>query len=404
MFCRDVPTRFVGCDAVSRTARVLVITFLESAATILIERGLYFYTHERLDFTGAENLGLALAWGVAYVVGAQLSHGVSRRLSEKRLLALTLVGQVLGHAVLCVWAGSLAVVAMTMAIGCVTGLKWPVVESYVAAGRTPTDQAKAIGRFNLSWAGSVPLALVAAGPLIAWRPQALFVAAAALSLVSLVLTWPLARRLVHLPHDHPERPSAGQMARLRGLLTSARWSMLTGYSLMWILAALLPGVFERLGVGVAWATALSGLLDVFRFLAFLTLGLYSGWHNRGGPLALVIIGLPAGFFMALFGGGLATVLCGELLFGAAIGMTYYAALYYAMVVKNAAVDAGGSHESLIGAGFAAGPASGLVGDWLAPVVGGAIVGRIVGVAPLVVVCAVGAAVSLVKVARARPAT
>ena len=137
MFCRDVPTRLRGCDAVSQAVRVLIITFLESAATIFIERGLYFYTHERLAFTGAENLGLALAWGVAYVVGAQLSQGVSRPLSEKGLLALTLVGQVLGHAVLCVWAGPHTVVAMTMAIGCITGVKWPLVESYVAAGRTP---------------------------------------------------------------------------------------------------------------------------------------------------------------------------------------------------------------------------------------------------------------------------
>jgi len=104
--------------------------------------------------------------------------------------------------------------------------------------------------------------------------------------------------------------------------------------------------------------------------------------------------------MALFGADLAVVLVGELLFGLSVGMTYYAALTYAMVVKNAAVDAGGSHESLIGAGFAIGPASGLVGDYLAPVVGGRFVGRIVGVAPLVVVCAVGAAVSLIRMRKA----
>ncbi len=404
MVCLEGAEAFPGRDAVSRSVRVLAVTFFESAATIFIERGLYFYTHERLGFTGTENLGLALAWGVAYVVGAQLSHRASKRLSEKGLLVLTLVGQVIGHAVLCVWSGPVAVVALTMAIGCIAGLKWPVLESYVAAGRTPKDQAGALGRFNLSWAGAVPLGLVAAGPLIAWRPEALFAAAGCLSIVSLVLVRPLPRRLVHLPLDHPERPNTGGMARYRGLLVSARWSMLTGYSLMWILAALLPSVFEGLGVGVAWATALSGLLDVFRFLAFLTLGLWRGWHSRSVPLALVIVGLPAGFFMALFGGDLATVLGGELLFGAAVGMTYYAALYYAMIVKNAAVDAGGSHESLIGADFAIGPASGLAGNGLAPAVGGPVVGRLVGVAPLVVVCAVGAAVALVKVVRAGPPT
>lgn len=384
----------------SRLTRLLVIVFLESAATIFIERGLYFYAHERLGFTGAENLGLALAWGVFYVVGALASHGVSRRLSEKGLLVLTLVGQVLGHATLCVWSGSYMVVAMTMVIGGITGLKWPVVESYIAAGRTPKDQARAIGRFNLSWAGSVPLALVAAGPLISWRAEGLFAAAGLLSVGSLILVWPLERRPVHLAADHPERPTAGQMARYRGLLGSARWSMLTSYSLMWILAALLPGVFAGLKVGVRWATALSGLLDVFRFGAFLTLGLYRGWHNRGGPLAFVIVALPTGFFVALFGTNLATVLAGELLFGVSLGITYYAALYYAMVVANASVEAAGSHEGLIGTGFAIGPVAGLAGDGLAPVVGSRVLGRIVGVAPVIVVCAVGAMRSLVKVARA----
>jgi len=101
----------------------------------------------------------------------------------------------------------------------------------------------------------------------------------------------------------------------------------------------------------------------------------------------------------VFGPSVAVVLLGELVFGVSAGMTYYAALYYAMVVKNASVDAGGAHEGLIGAGYAVGPAAGLAGNALAPAVGGVVLGRIVGVAPVVVACVVGAVVSLVKVAR-----
>jgi hypothetical protein len=48
-----------------------------------------------------------------------------------------------------------------------------------------------------------------------------------------------------------------------------------------------------------------------------------------------------------------------------VGVTYHLALYYALVVKNAAVDAGGGHESLIGLGLALGPAVGLLGEYLA---------------------------------------
>jgi hypothetical protein len=136
-------------------------------------------------------------------------------------------------------------------------------------------------------------------------------------------------------------------------------------------------------------------------LAFLSLQRYAGWHNRAWPLALAAVGIPVGFFLTLFGPDLATVLAGEVVFGASAGMTYYAALYYAMVVKNAAVDAGGAHEGLIGSGFTIGPALGLLGVVLAPVLGTPVGGMMVGVAPLVAICAAGAVRSLV-VARRMP--
>ena len=41
-------------------------------------------------------------------------------------------------------------------------------------------------------------------------------------------------------------------------------------------------------------------------------------------------------------------------------MTYYAALYYAMSVGRAKVDAGGTHEALIGGGYMFGPLVGLM--------------------------------------------
>lgn len=390
----------------SRLQRLLLITVIESFSTILIERGIYFYTHHRpeLAFTDTQNLWLALGFGVSYAVGALASHRLSVRATEKGLLVVALVAQLLTQLALCVWVGPYTLAVGNSAIGFLSGLKWPLVESYVASGQTPRDQAKVIGWFNLSWAVPTALAVAAAGPLIAWRAEGLFAAAALMNAISLMLVRPLERRAVHLPLDHPERPRPAEMARYRGLLAASRWSMLSKYSLMWILAALLPGVFAGLAVeSVVAATALASLLEAFRCVAFLTLHLWRGWHHRVGPLVWVIVGLPAGFFMALFGPNLAVVLAGELLFGLAAGMTYYAALYYAMVVKNASVDAGGAHEGLIGTGFAIGPVAGLVGNGLAPMVGGPVLGRIAGIGPVVLVCAVGAVVSLVKVARAKVA-
>jgi hypothetical protein len=393
--------------------RLLVITFIESFATTLIERGVYFYSQDRLGFTDGENLGLALGFGGAYALGALASHRISHRMSEKRLLVATLIAQFAGFATLFFSAGATLLVAMNTLLGCINGLKWPVIESYVNAGRTPAAQARAVGLFNISWAPAVAVALVLAGPLIGWWSPSLFAAAGLLNLVSLALVRPLERRPEHLAFDHPERPVPASMARFRSLLAASRWSMLGSYSLMWVLAALLPRVYADLDIDVTAATALSAVLDGVRTASFLGLGLWVGWHNRRWTQVAVIFGLPLGFFLTLFGPnfaaalgggsglGLATVLVGEVVFGVVAGTTYYAALYYAMVVKNAAVEAGGAHEGLIGAGFAIGPLAGLAGGWIAPLVGGPVAGMAVGIAPIIVVSSVGAVWFLAKCGSSR---
>jgi MFS family permease len=384
---------------VTRLARLLVITFLESFATILIERGLYFYTHERLAFTDTQNLWLALGFGLAYAGGAIISHRLTGRLSEKGLLIACLVAAMAAHVTLCLVASPLVVVVLDILIGGLSGLKWPVVESYVSCGLTPRQQAPVVGKFNVAWSTAVPAALVAAGPLIAWASAGLFVTAAALNLVSLALVLPLERRPVHLPADHPERPNPRQLARIGHLLGASRWSMISTYSLMWILAALVPGVLSGLAVDVRWGPALSGVLDVVRAGTFLVLQYWHGWHDRGGPLVVSLVGVPLGFFATLFAPSVGVLLAGELVFGLAAGMTYYAALYYAMVHKNASVDAGGAHEGLIGAGFAIGPVAGLAGHALGPRLGSPVAGMMAGTGVVIVACAAGAARSLVRLGR-----
>ena len=386
----------------SLLARLLIVTFIESLATTLIERGIFFFSHDRLAFTDTENLGMALAFGVMYVVGALGSHGLARRFGEKRVLVLAVIAQMAVHATLVVWHESATLVVLNAVLGGLNGLKWPVIESYVSAGRTPAEQAKTVGRFNLSWAPAVPVGLVLAGPLIAWSAQSFFAVAGALNLISLVLIRPLDARPTHLPPDHPERPTEETLARLRGLLAASRSAMFASYSLMWILAAMLPGVYTGLGVAVTVATSLSGLIDVFRTMAFLVLQFYHGWHNRSWPVLVVLAGLPGGFLLVLYSPNVAMVLAGEVIFGLAAGMTYHAALYYAMIVKNAAVEAGGAHEGLIGAGFAVGPIAGLAGGVLAGYVGGAAAGMLLGVSPIVLGCSAAAAWFLVRTRRQAP--
>jgi hypothetical protein len=72
-----------------------------------------------------------------------------------------------------------------------------------------------------------------------------------------------------------------------------------------------------------------------------------------------------------------------------------------MVVKNAAVEAGGAHEGLIGGAFVVGPVAGLLGRLAAPAVGGAVLGMAVGIGPVILACGAAATWFLVKTGRSR---
>jgi hypothetical protein len=102
----------------------------------------------------------------------------------------------------------------------------------------------------------------------------------------------------------------------------------------------------------------------------------------------------------LLGQSVSAVIGGELLFGTAAGFLYTAALYYAQLVQNASVDAGGAHEALIGVGYALGPGAGLIGTALA---GGAgpgsaayVRGMSIATLPLILVCTVCALRPLIQ--------
>ncbi|MDD4891932.1 MAG: MFS transporter [Phycisphaerae bacterium] len=375
----------------SRLQRFLLVAFIESFACILVERGIYFFGTYRLGFSAVANLWLAVVFGFAYVVGAFGSHPLCTRWAEKRVLVLAIVAQVAFHALLAVSPTRTIVFVASTIIGYLNGAKWPVIESYISAGQTPAATARAVGAFNVAWAIAVPPSLVVVGPLIQLNASCLFVLAALGNLVTLWLVRPADRRPIHLPHDHPDRPAPEILNRLRRLLGFSRWIMFFSYAGLFAMAALMPTIFEndfRLSASVA--TPLSSVVDFMRLTAFVVLGATARWHMRWWPMIVATAALPVGFFLVAGGFGIAGVVVGEIVFGLAAGMIYYAALYYAMVVQNASVDAGGAHEGLIGLGFAVGPLACLMGIYLTRHFGaGSLFAIGAGMLPLFVLCTVG---------------
>jgi MFS family permease len=144
-------------------------------------------------------------------------------------------------------------------------------------------------------------------------------------------------------------------------------------------------VLDHLELGVTAATQVAAMLDIARVATFWSLGKFLGWRGRKLPIVISIAVLPAAFLLILFGGNVVTIVLGELLFGACSGLLYTAALYYAQVVKNASVEAGGAHEGLIGVGFALGPLVGLVAQLLQRSAGSRMLSVLVSLGPVCLV-------------------
>ena len=381
--------------------RLLLVTFIESVGTIFIERGEMFLTKDILHFSDTTNLWLALLFGAGYAAGSLSSHRIARRVGEKRLVLLCLAVQVIVCTAMGTWLHPATIFAGSAVLAAVYGLKWAVIESYISAGLDSRQTAKVIGLFNVTWSAAVPVALFPSGLIITFWHPALFYLPVAISLATLWLLRPVPASPLHRELPEPDGQALAAARRTAGLLTFSRWQLLGSYSLMWILAALTPGIFKNLGYDVRLQTALAAVLDVTRVAGFYVLHRMVRWHGRFGPLFAAMVLMPLGFALILFaphaaaissgnaGLGTAAALLGEVIYGLAAAMVYYAALYYAMVHTNAAVHGGGAHEGVIGLGFTLGPAAGLLGAAIAPAVGGLMLGTLLVVAPLVLCGAAG---------------
>jgi len=375
-----------------RHVALLAASFLGSIAVVLLERGLYFFTENQFSFSRTANLWLGLTFGLSYVVGALASHTIAVRFGERRVLLVNTAGQVAIMLALTFAPQPATVWACFPPFGLLSGGMWPIIESYVTAGLAARRMLTVVGRFCIAWSAAVPVALMASGPLIASRwPPSVFVLGALCCVAIGGLFLLLPARPLHLAHDDPQRPDPARTQRYEHLLTASRWSMLGAYALLFLLAPLMPYILVgKLQLSTEVATTVASLIDWARFAAFALLGWMTAWYGRASPLVVAVLLMPASFLTILFGPSVTWVVIGEVVFGLISGLVYYGALYYALALKNAAVEAGGAHEALVGSGFVIGPLCGLVGLGLADAVGSYVPGMLIGVAPLVLVCAVAA--------------
>jgi len=348
-------------DRPAPLAAVLAVTFAGSLSGGVFWAAIFFLTAGHYQFTPTGNLLLATVMGGVYAVTAAGAGRLVRRLSTtsspRAVLMTALASWTMAAAiplaapqsVAAIWAGALLGAASS-------AVTWPIVESYLSAGRHGADMRAAIGLFNVTWTPATALALLLMPVVSRADPLATLALSAVASLVALGATWALPAR----PGAHA--PDAAQAAVGREyplLLRAASWLLPMSYILYAVIAPLLPHRLAAVGVVGGQAGFIAGLWMVARFATLLAMWRTGFWHGRWETLALGAGALAIGLAMILLAPSLAVMEVGLVLFGAGMGLTYCASIYYSLSVGHAAVDAGGAFEALIGFGYFAGPVIGL---------------------------------------------
>lgn len=347
---------------------MLLYTFAASVGTGVVTNGVYFLARQAYGFDARANYLLGTALGATYIAGA-LGVGPALRRAARRLPWLStrgvLAGVTIALAVLCAvpvlaraiqpGGGSWPVWFLVMTYGPLTGCLWPITEAFLSGGRKGRALRSAVGRFNIVWAGALIASFWLMAPLVEQRPLTVILSLGGVHLLCL----PLLTRYGREPGRHFELDTEPHPPVYERMLHAFRALLVTSYVVISALSPFLPTALEKTGLAVDWFTPVASAWLISRLLVFVLMERWHGWHGRWWPAfagPTLLIGGFAGCMVSAGAASVAGLVASLGAFGLGMGLVYCAALYYAMEVGSAEVDAGGTHEALIGVGYTAGPA------------------------------------------------
>lgn len=343
-------------SGVAPMGAILLLTAVCSLGTGILWNGLAFIVKHDYGYSQRRTLVLYVFIAFVYIVAAFITGRVlimlRRHISPRTVLACLLAVQTLASAGPGLAKGEW-MIWITASVVSITGaMIWPIVESYLAAGRHGRELRASIGWWNVVWTAAVAAALLLMAPLVEHHARFAIVGFSAVNLLGF---WPLVR--------FPSRPGAHDHLDAEGNITSeyphllkaARVLLPLSYVLNAGMSPLLPFVFETMGVQAKFETPTAATWTVARVIAVAVMWRVTFWHGRWGTLLMGAVSLAGGFACVVSASHLWMIFLGLAIFGTGMGVVYYAALYYALTVGRAEVDAGGIHEALIGGGYMLGP-------------------------------------------------
>jgi predicted MFS family arabinose efflux permease len=356
---------------------VFAATSLTTLATFYFFTYLFFYLRDRFGFDDRANLAVAALHGAIYIVAAWQGgrfaerHGyvTSLRVGFGGLTACMVVGWLAGD-ILLVTLGVVVVYTIVLL------LIWPALEAMAMADEPPARVSHMVGLYNLTWSGSAALAYFTGGPLYDWLGADLIftVPGVIFGLEFLVLVW-LKQSQAFEPHrpDVPEvivaaapSPLPGRHRRAATFLRLGWLANPLSYMAIYTLLALMPGLAAALGLTPTQVGLFCAIWMFARMVSFGLLWQWAGWHYRFRFLLAGYLVLIASFLAMLLAPSLPMLVIGQVLFGAASGITYYSSLFYSMDASDTKAEHGGLHEAGVGIGICTGPAVGALSLTLWP--------------------------------------
>ncbi len=357
---------------------VLAFTFFNSVGGGVVTTGFSFLADSAYGFSPAQNYFLGLLQGIVYVAAALAAgpalHWAIRRvpgLSTRRTLVLIML--LLGAFCTLPWlargtsgGGAWALWLLIGGYSALTGVLWPITESYMSGGRSEARLRSATGAFNVVWSSALVVSFWIMGPLKQHHSLELVLGVGILHLACAGLLVAFTPNPAAHVHEH-HAPAPESYPRFLGVF---RVQLVTSYMVFSALTPFLPVACKSLQISEHLQTPVAATWLASRVVAFALMQRWHGWHGRWATAFVGAVLLLAGFGVAVMSPsiaaatgrptGVVALVAGLAAFGLGMGAIYFAALYYAMSVGNAQVDAGGKHEAMIGLGYGGGPVFGLL--------------------------------------------
>jgi hypothetical protein len=348
-------------------------TFVNSLGTGVVTGGLFFIAEASYGFSPAQNFLMGVVQGITYIASAGWSGKMVRWAQGRGVSSRgMLLWIMLALAALCAvpWIAMRWVAGASWPIWIVaglymplTGVLWPLVESHLSGGRSGAGLRRATGWWNVVWSSAIAVTYLLIAPYVKERAALALAFMGGWHVLGAGLLWWFSREpAAHVHGEHEPHPAVYER-----LLTSFRLLLPTSYFVSSALTPYLPTVMDALKIPEQMRTVAATAWLVPRVLTFALLGFWGGWHGRWFPTVVGAVFLVVGFGLCVLSPAmmpsrdiaLMSLFAGLAVFGVGMGTIYSGAIYYALEVGKAEVDAGGTHEALIGVGYMAGPLAGL---------------------------------------------